>query len=74
MIDFLCQFKFLQMKMLKLLKIPGFLIKFPGFFQKLSNSRFTGKVVTLNVLLISEIDIKSYRLVCKTCYNITVCW
>ena len=33
MIDFLCQIKILQLKMLKLLKIPGFLIKIPKFFQ-----------------------------------------
>ena len=31
MIYFLCQIKILQLKMLKLLKNPGFLIKFPGF-------------------------------------------
>ena len=34
MIDFLCQIEFLQLKMLELLKIPGFsgfLIKIPGF-------------------------------------------
>ena len=31
MIDFLCQIKILQLKMLKLLKIPDFLIKIPGF-------------------------------------------
>ena len=28
---FLCQIKLLPLKMLKLLKIPGFLVKFPGF-------------------------------------------
>ena len=33
MIDFLCQIKILQLKMLKLLKIPGFSIKIPGFFK-----------------------------------------
>ena len=42
MIDFLCQFETLLPKMLKLLKIPGFLIKIPGFSRlflpKLSNS------------------------------------
>ena len=53
MIDFWCQIKISQLKMLKLLKIPGFLIKIPGFFKisqipgfsrlflpKLSNSKF----------------------------------
>ena len=38
--DFLCQIEILVLKMLKLLKIPGFLIKIPGFFQNFSSSRF----------------------------------
>ena len=40
LIDVLCQIKISQLKMLKLLEIPGFLIKIPGFFQNFSNSRF----------------------------------
>ena len=45
MIDFLCKIKVLQLNILKLLKIPGFLIKIPGFsrFPKSGNSVFETK-------------------------------
>ena len=45
MIDFLCQIEILLLKMLKLLKTPGFFslnYQIPGF------SRFPGKVPTLS--------------------------
>ena len=48
MMDFLCQIKILQLKMLKLLKIPGFLIKIPGYFSlNCQIPGFPGKVATL---------------------------
>ena len=47
MIDFLCQIKILQLKMLKLLKIPGV----SRFFSKfLKFQVFPGKVATLYIV------------------------